>query len=151
MKLQTSTMLALYSVLEAASHPGKQVSAAEIAQRYGVSAHHLAKVLRELGRAGLVDSSRGVGGGYRFSGNARRLTLMDVIERFEDIGARTPEPGLTRTDVGVAIGRVLSEIDDIAKATFRSITIDTLLKIVERERQAQAASAKTAAAPSPDA
>jgi Rrf2 family protein len=151
MKLQTSTMLALYSVLEAASHPDKQVSASEIADRYGVSAHHLAKVLRELGRAGLVESARGVGGGYRFSGNARRLTLMDVIERFEDIGARPQEPGMSHTDVGAAIGRVLSEVDDIAKATFRSITIDTLLKIVERERQAQAAAAKTVAVPATEA
>lgn len=140
MKLQTSTMLALYSVLEAASQPGKQVSASEIAERYGVSAHHLAKVLRELGRAGLVDSSRGAGGGYRFSGNAKRLTLMDVIERFEDIGARSPDPGAANTDLGLAIARVLSEIDEIAKATFRSITIDTLLKLVERERQALPAS-----------
>ena len=143
MKLQTSTMLALYSVVEAASQPGKQVSASEIAERYGVSAHHLAKVLRELGRAGLVDSSRGVGGGYRFSGNIRRLTLMDVIERFEDIGARSPEPGTEQTEVGLAITRVLSEIDEIAKATFRSITIDTLLKLVERARK----SAAQAAAP----
>ncbi len=53
MKLQTSTMLALYSVLEAASRPNKQVSAAEIAERYGVSAHHLAKVLRD-GFTGIV-------------------------------------------------------------------------------------------------
>jgi len=146
MKLQTSTMLALYSVLEAASQPGKQVSASEIAERYGVSAHHLAKVLRELGRAGLVDSSRGVGGGYRFSGNARRLTLMDVIERFEDIGARSPEPGAAHTDLGLTITRVLSEIDEIAKATFRSITIDTLLKLVERERHANT----SAPAPAPE-
>jgi Rrf2 family protein len=145
MKLQTSTMLALYSVLEAASQPGKQVSASEIAERYGVSAHHLAKVLRELGRAGLVDSSRGVGGGYRFSGNARRLTLMDVIERFEDIGARSPEPGAAHTDLGLAITRVLSEIDEIAKATFRSITIDTLLKLVDREHKAEAAKAPPSA------
>jgi len=136
-RLQTSTMLALYSIIEAASHPGKQVSAAEIAERYGVSAHHLAKVLRELGRAGLVDSSRGAGGGYRFSGNARRLTLMDVIERFEDIGARSPDPGTAQTDLGLAIARVLSEIDEIAKATFRSITIETLLKLVERARRSE--------------
>ena len=144
MKLQTSTMLALYSVLEAASQPGKQVSASEIAERYGVSAHHLAKVLRELGRAGLVDSSRGVGGGYRFSGNARRLTLMDVIERFEDIGAPSPEAGAAHTELGLTVTRVLSEIDEIAKATFRSITIDTLLKLVERERRT------TASAPAPE-
>lgn len=139
-------MLALYSVLEAASNPDKQVSAADIAERYGISAHHLAKVLRELGRAGIVDSARGVGGGYRFCGNARRLTLMDVIERFEDIGARSPQSGEPGTDVGRAIARVLSEIDEIAKATFRSITIDTLLKLVERGRRAQAASDQSATA-----
>ena len=72
------------------------VSAAEIAQKYGVSSHHLAKVLAELARAGVVESARGVGGGYRFAGNARRLTLMDVIRLFEDFGPAEPdrrEPG----------------------------------------------------------
>ncbi len=68
MRLQTSTMLALYSVLEAASHPDKQVSAAEIAERYGVSAHHLAKVLRELGRAGIP-----------FPADEARLLLSEVL------------------------------------------------------------------------
>jgi len=136
-KLQKSTSLALYSVLEAASNPNRQIAAAEIAEKYGVSPHHLAKVLRELGRAGIVESARGVGGGYRFSGNAKRLTLMDVIEIFEDISARTPEDeGEPVTDVGTALGRVLAEIDDIARATFSSITIDTMLKLIERGRAA---------------
>lgn len=136
MKLQTRTMLALYSIVEAASHPDKQIATAEIAEKYEVSAHHLAKVLRELGRAGLVDSLRGVGGGYRFSSNSRRLTLMDVINHFENISTFAPESGKPQTDVGRAIGLVLSEIDEIAKATFSSITIDTLIRIVERERHA---------------
>ena len=137
MKLQKSTSLALYSVIEAASNPERQIAAAEIAEKYGVSPHHLAKVLRELGRAGIVESARGVGGGYRFSGNARRLTLMDVIEIFEDIGARSPaDEGEPVTDVGTALGRVLSEIDEIALATFRSITIDTMLKLVDGARRA---------------
>ncbi len=63
MKLQKGTSLALYSVLEFAAHPGRQMSAAEIADKHVSSTHHLAKVLRELGRAGLVKSARGVGGG----------------------------------------------------------------------------------------
>ena len=44
---------------------------------------------------------------------------------------------MAETDVGWAIVRVLTEIDDIAKATFRSITIETLLKLVAREQQAK--------------
>lgn len=138
MKLQKGTSLALYSVLEFAANPGRQLSAAEIAEKYGASAHHLAKVLRELGRAGLLESARGVGGGYRFSGNAKRLTLMDVIEVFEDISTRTGESNEfdASTEVGRALGAVTAEVDEIAKATFRSITVDTMLKLIERQRRA---------------
>jgi Rrf2 family protein len=139
MKLQKSTSLALYSVLEFAANPGRQISAAEIAAKYGVSTHHLSKVLRELGRAGLVDSVRGVGGGYRFSGNAKRLTLMDIIELFEDISSRSDEGGIPedQSEVGRALAVVLSEIDEIARATFRSITLDTMLKLIKRQRRTE--------------
>ena len=85
---------------------------------------------------GLLDSSRGASGGYRFTGNSRRLTLLDVIGRFEDIGARTPVKGELQTDISHAVGLVLSEIDEIAKSTLRSVSIDTLFKLVERERNA---------------
>src|SRR6266542_6959377 len=83
LKLQKNTSLALYSVLEFAGDATRHISAAEIAGKYGVSSHHLAKVLAELARVGILESVRGVGGGYRFAGNARRLTLMDVICTFE--------------------------------------------------------------------
>ena len=135
MKLRKATRFALYSVLECARDPQRQVSATEIAQKYEVSIHHLSKVLRELGRAGILEAARGVGGGYRFKGNPRRLALMDVIALFEDISSRSGrEPG-TRTEVGRGLGVVLAEIDEIAKATFRSITIDTMLKLVTRQRR----------------
>jgi Rrf2 family protein len=138
MKLQTATSLALVSVLEAAANPDRQVSASDIADKYGVSIHHLAKVLRELGRAGVFEATRGAGGGYRFVANAKRLTLFDVIELFEDISARSPEAGGAdpTTEVGRALARVLSEVDETAKATFRSISVDTMLKLIERERRA---------------
>jgi len=144
MKLQKGTSLALYSVLEFAAHPGRQLSAAEIAEKYGASTHHLAKVLRELGRAGLVESARGVGGGYRFSGNAKRLTLMDVIELFEDISTGESDEFATDSDVGRALGAVMAEVDEIARATFRSITVDTMLKLIARQRRALAEAAAKA-------
>jgi len=144
-KLQKNTLLALCSVLEFAARPGARLAAAEIAEKYRMSPHHLAKVLRTLGRAGLVRAARGAGGGYRLAGNTRRVTLMDVIELFEDISApkstarRTgrrakAEAGAAAFEVEDAIGVVLSEIDEIAKATFRSITLETMLKLVERRR-----------------
>lgn len=145
MRLQKNTLLALYSALEFAARPGRQLSVTEIAAALHVSPHHLAKVLRTLGRAGLVRAARGAGGGYRFAGNTRRVTLMDVIELFEDISApknvarrsgrrAKGESGATAFEVEDAIGVVLTEIDEIAKATFRSITLETMLRLVARRR-----------------
>ncbi len=132
MKLQKNTLLALYSVLEFARRPGEHVPASEVAERYGESAHHLAKVLSELARAGIVDSVRGVGGGYRFAANAKRLTLLDVIRLFEPLGDEAPAHHHGDTPVDNALGQVLAEIDQTALATFGSITVATMLKMVER-------------------
>jgi len=131
MKLQKSTRLALCSVLEIAGNPERALSASEIAQKYGVSMHHLSKVLRELGRAEIVESARGVGGGYRFIGNAKRLTLMDVIGLFEAIGGGGRDVPDGATEVERALATVLSEIDENARATFRSVTLDTMLKLIQ--------------------
>ncbi len=154
MKLQRASRFALYAVMELAADPARQITAADIADKYGISINHLAKVLRDLGRAGLVESVRGAGGGFRFSGNAKRTTLMDVIQLFEDVGGDMPgglrEPG-ENTDVGQAMGQVLNEIDAIAQATLRSITIDTMFKIVGRKRQqgAEGAAAADRETPAP--
>ncbi len=139
MKLQKNTSLALYSVLEFASAPDRHISAAEIADKHGVSPHHLAKVLAQLARSGIVASVRGVGGGYRFTGNARRLTLMDVIQMFEELD--DPAATATATPVEQALGAVLAEIDANARATFSSITLATMLRLIERQQARHASEA----------
>lgn len=88
-----------------------------------------------LGRAGLVRAVRGAGGGYQFSGNIRRITLLDVVQLFEDLGASDGDsdgPG-EGTIEGKVLQMVLCEIDDVARATFGSITIATMLKMLERQ------------------
>jgi len=127
-KLQTATRLGLYATLELARDPERTLSAAELAERFDVSAHHLAKVLRTLGTAGLVEAERGASGGYRFIGNRRRTTLMDIVALFEPApGQRAKEAG-EDTDIGGALQRVLLEIDEIAEATLRSISLETMLR-----------------------
>jgi Rrf2 family protein len=130
-RLQVSSRLAIFALLELACRPDRQLSVAQIGKKYGVSNHHLAKVMHTLGRSGLVRSVRGAGGGYQFSGKAKRTTLLDVIQLFE-------EPGITETAAddstreGRALNTILGEIDDIARATLGSITLTTLLKLIER-------------------
>ena len=134
MKLQRSSRLALYSVLELAARDDEQLSASEIATKFDVSLNHLAKVLRDLGRARMVEAVRGAGGGYRFCGNSKRITLKDVVEIFEPISLHDTggfEPG-DKTEFGASLAVVLGEIDYIALATLDSITIETMLKLTNR-------------------
>ena len=138
MRLQKNTLLALYSVLESALDASRYVPASAVARKYGVSAHHLAKVLSELARAGLVESVRGTGGGYRFVGNPRRLTLLDVVALFEPLDS----PPLARTPVGRALGSVVAEIDASTRATLGTITLATTLRLIERQGEARPARAR---------
>lgn len=128
MKLQTATRLGLYAVLELARDSERTLSAADLAVSFGVSGHHMAKVLGTLSAAGLVRGGRGASGGYRFIGNRRRTTLMDIVALFEPApGRRAREPG-EETEIGAALQRVLLEIDEIAEATLSSISLETMLK-----------------------
>ena len=134
MNLQRATRLGLYAVLELANQPDQQLSRTEIAGKFGVSGNHLSKVMRELGKAGLVEAVRGVGGGYWFSGNAKRTTLMDIIEIFEPSildSAGKREPGKD-TDIGRTLNLVLDEINETIHATLNSISIKTMLQIKDR-------------------
>ena len=130
MKLNRATRYALYAVLELARNPEHHLSATEIAEKYDISVNHLVKVLHDLGRARLVGSVRGAGGGHRFIGNPKRTTLYDVVMLFEDFsnaGGPLPEPG-EHSEIGISLGEVLNEIGEIAVATLRSISISTFLK-----------------------
>jgi Rrf2 family protein len=135
MKLQISTQLAIFAALELTAREGRQLSVAEIGEKFGVSSHHLAKVMHVMGRAGLVRSVRGAGGGYQFAGNARRTTLLDVAQLFEDLSSVEQDTGVVdETPEGHALREVLNEIDAIALATLGSITIATMRKLVDRCR-----------------
>jgi Rrf2 family protein len=135
MKLQISSQLAIFAILELGLRPERQLPVAEIGGKYGVSSHHLAKVMQVLTRAGLVRSLRGAGGGYQFTGNARRTTLLDVIRLFEDLESTDADArALETTREGRALREVLGEIDDITRATLGSITIATMFELIDRHR-----------------
>ncbi len=92
MKLNKGSLFALFAVLELAGNGDRQLSTTDIAEKYGISTHHLAKVMRNLVHSGLVQAVRGVGGGYRFAGNVRRTTLLDVIQLFEKLESELDMP-----------------------------------------------------------
>jgi FeS assembly SUF system regulator len=58
-------------------------SAHRIAQTTGIPLPTVAKLMKSLSRAGLVESQRGVAGGYALGRSASEITVADVIQAVE--------------------------------------------------------------------
>lgn len=131
MKLNKASLLALFAVLELASDPERQLSTSDIADKYGISSHHLAKVMRNLVQGGVLQAMRGAGGGYRFAGNVNRTTLLDIIQLFEKLESDLDMPNNwnhSGDPIVVELQKISNEIDDLTKAVLGTITLATALK-----------------------
>src|SRR5215468_6936096 len=98
-----STMLSITSqyALRALSHlarqSGEAVLGRNLARSVEIPANYLSKVLLTLRNAGLVDTTRGSGGGYRLRKPANEIHLIDVVELFEEVSRTKPSCFLGRT------------------------------------------------------
>ncbi len=64
-------------------HEGEQRSASELAEATGVPAAMASKILKQLCRAGLLDSCRGARGGYGLARPASSVTVAEIIEALD--------------------------------------------------------------------
>ncbi len=121
-ELSTRARLALAVLVELARANGDARSNEALAWSLGASVHHLSKITQALARAGWIEGSRGPSGGYRFSSDAREISMADVIELFEGPPRRNGKgPSAERE-----IRKVLGEIDDQARSTLAAMTIHLL-------------------------
>lgn len=67
----------------AALPPGERSQAKEISERLEIPYHYLSKILQDLARKGILDSSKGPGGGFRLAGPPERTSLYALIEAVE--------------------------------------------------------------------
>jgi Rrf2 family protein len=68
---------------------GEYAGAAHIAEDIDAPPNYLGKLLQTLAHAGLVESQKGLGGGFRLTRPAKAITLLDVVEPFEHISRWT--------------------------------------------------------------
>lgn len=73
-------LVALAGLVEHDATGETPISARELAERYGLPQPVLMNILKGLHRAGLLDSRRGVNGGYTLADSPDRITLADVVE-----------------------------------------------------------------------
>ncbi|MEE9562952.1 MAG: Rrf2 family transcriptional regulator [Thermoanaerobaculia bacterium] len=65
---------------------GVVVLGRELAEETGVPASYLSKVLLVLNRAGLVEATRGTGGGYRLAKPPEEIALIEIVGPIDDVG-----------------------------------------------------------------
>lgn len=66
-----------------AAHPDHVLSTAQIADEAHLELPTVSKLLKSLGHAGLVESFRGVNGGYRLARPAASISLAEIVEAME--------------------------------------------------------------------
>jgi Rrf2 family nitric oxide-sensitive transcriptional repressor len=70
---------ALRAIVDLAYHHGSSRTARQVAVATKVPAGYLAKVLQDLVKAGLVESQRGLRGGFSLARDPDRVTIYDVL------------------------------------------------------------------------
>ncbi len=78
--LRVSKLTDYATVLMAAlaDDPDTVASASELAERAGIELPTVSKLLKQLATAGLVESRRGVNGGYRLAHAAGAISVLDI-------------------------------------------------------------------------
>lgn len=85
MKLSTKGRYAVMAMVDIGQNGlGRTVSLAEIAERQDISQEYLEQLFVKLRKAGLVQSARGPGGGYRLSRDADDIVIYDVIAAVDE-------------------------------------------------------------------
>jgi Rrf2 family iron-sulfur cluster assembly transcriptional regulator len=85
MRLTTKGRYAVTAMLDLALHyKDGPITLADISQRQGISLSYLEQLFSKLRKNGLVDSTRGPGGGYRLSRGANDIAVADVITAVDE-------------------------------------------------------------------
>jgi Rrf2 family nitric oxide-sensitive transcriptional repressor len=83
MQLTRHTDIALRVLLLLADVADEGMTADEVATRFRVNRHHLAKVVQALAKAGHIQAKRGAGGGLTLARAPRQINLGVVVRELE--------------------------------------------------------------------
>lgn len=83
MRLAEYTDYTLRVLMYCAARPQQLVTISELAERHEVSRNHLMKIVTDLGRQGVLETTRGRGGGLRLLKDPSKIRIGDVVRASE--------------------------------------------------------------------
>ena len=136
MRLSTKGRYGLRAFIDLAVYAEEEtVPLASIAARQEISLNYLEQLMAKLKKAGLVESVRGVNGGYRLARPAEEISVGDVLRALEgdlapvECAAIDPGKGEHCTGSGTCVSRIVwKRINDSINETVDSIFIGELVK-----------------------
>lgn len=84
MRLTTFTDYGFRMLMRMASAPDRAFSTAELAEEFGLSRNHLAKIMQRLAQGGIIATRRGSGGGASLARPAEEIRLGALIRLMEE-------------------------------------------------------------------
>ena len=84
MRLTSFTDYGLRMLMRMASAPDRAFSTAELADEFGLSRHHLTKIMQRLGQGGIVTTRRGGGGGATLARDPQDITVGAIVRLLEE-------------------------------------------------------------------
>jgi Rrf2 family protein len=84
MRLTSFTDYGLRMLMRMAGAPEQGFSTADMAQEFGLSRHHLTKIVQKLAQAGYVTTRRGGGGGAMLARPATEIRLGAIVRLLEE-------------------------------------------------------------------
>ena len=83
MQLSAYTDYSLRVLVYAASRPDQRCLTADVANVFGISRHHVVKVVNGLQHLGYIETTRGRSGGFKLAQPPEHIRVGDVIRRTE--------------------------------------------------------------------
>jgi len=128
MRIPSKGRYAVSAMLNLAINQGiGPVTIAEIAEKQAISLSYLEQLFARLRRAGLVEGTRGPGGGYRLAQSPRDISVAQVISAVDDIS------GLADRDADYLPFRLWNELSKRLEAFLQEITLADCLDNPEVE------------------
>jgi Rrf2 family iron-sulfur cluster assembly transcriptional regulator len=130
MRLSTRGRFAITAMIDLAlREKGYPVPLSDLAMRHGISLSYLEQVFAKLRQNGLVESTRGPGGGYALGFRGDSITVADIIGAIEEVGdaqdTRKERTGVLNTQ---------SLWDSLNSAVFEHMKTISLKSLADEQR-----------------
>jgi Rrf2 family protein len=129
MKLSQSVTYAIHAVLRLAqSRDGTPISCGKLAEEGKMPERFLLQILRDLAKQGILQSTRGGGGGFNLGRRATEITLLDLIEAVDGpVAASLPLKSGFPVEAGERLREALKRIAEVTRGQLHAIKIGNLV------------------------